>query len=764
MLTKLGKREDGTLRIARFVMLAVSLMVLAGLALACSSSEPEGATAAEVRAAMDSAVQKAMQSQQQGASAEDVAAAVQQAMSTQPGVTQANVADAIAQAMAAQQGVTPQDIASAVQDAMAAQPGVTQAQVADAIAKALAAQPGGVTEAQVAGAIAGALADQQGSTETQVADAIVSALRQQTPGLTEAQVSEAITKALSDRPGISQADIQSAVEAAVAKAVPAEDESMMMMGPSGKVTGAVISVGTPSGWPTDCVWCATFPNIGAGEVLVTAARSTTGAFIADPWVAESWSMAPDQSYIDWKVREGIQFHQGWGELTAEDVVYTYNAGNPAITPEAVHDTLPSPIIGKLDLLSKYVARMNLNSFSANTILSVSDLGEGVPIMSSRVQAEKGTDWMRQNIILTGPFEVPEWSQQKGIYLEARSDGEHWKGMPHIERFDMIEVPESSTRRAMIESGQADMADIPIKDWDALIGGGMAKADEGISSARGILFQGHYWETEHPRNGDALERMVDDSKPWISKMDDMAGRERARDVRIAISQCVDREAILDTILGGQGRVAYVQYIHPDTALYGKVDGDTRWQIPYDCEASKALLAKHGYEDGFTINDYWAGPSGVVVEMAEAMAATWLSELNITVDLDRQIYSTWRPGLISRSVTGVHGSFNPGTAPPIWASEWTWSAVASPAGYNSGNELPKASETVLAKESTTNQEELEQITLDWVDFIFEERIGFTVGTMPSNTIYNPEVISSWEMRPMTNFRVGGMKALENIKLHK
>ena len=65
-------------------------------------------------------------------------------------------------------------------------------------------------------------------------------------------------------------------------------------------------------------------------------------------------------------------------------------------------------------------------------------------------------------------------------------------------------------------------------------------------------------------------MIDESKPWISRMDDAEGRQRAIDVRSAISQCVDREAILDTILGGQGRVAYTQYIHPDTALYAKVD--------------------------------------------------------------------------------------------------------------------------------------------------------------------------------------------------
>lgn len=63
--------------------------------------------------------------------------------------------------------------------------------------------------------------------------------------------------------------------------------------------------------------------------------------------------------------------------------------------------------------------MHLNSFSVSTMLSgVSDLGESVPVMSSKVAADQGTDWMRQNIILSGPLEVPEWTQQKG-HLPSR---------------------------------------------------------------------------------------------------------------------------------------------------------------------------------------------------------------------------------------------------------------------------------------------------------------------------------------------------------
>ena len=72
---------------------------------------------------------------------------------------------------------------------------------------------------------------------------------------------------------------------------------------------------------------------------------------------------------------------------------------------------------------------------------------------------------------------------------------------------MIEVPESATRRAMLESDQAQMADIPIKDWAALIEAGMARSQEGVKQrAQGVLFQGHYWETTNiPGTGDMLDR-------------------------------------------------------------------------------------------------------------------------------------------------------------------------------------------------------------------------------------------------------------------
>ena len=44
-----------------------------------------------------------------------------------------------------------------------------------------------------------------------------------------------------------------------------------------------------------------------------------------PEIAESWRVAQDLSKITFAIHKGIEWHDGWGELTAEDVVWTFNS-------------------------------------------------------------------------------------------------------------------------------------------------------------------------------------------------------------------------------------------------------------------------------------------------------------------------------------------------------------------------------------------------------------------------------------------------------
>src|SRR4029453_2659293 len=47
----------------------------------------------------------------------------------------------------------------------------------------------------------------------------------------------------------------------------------------------------------------------------------TGEYV--PWLAKSWEMAKDGRSWRIKLQEGVQFHHGYGEFTAQDVVHNH---------------------------------------------------------------------------------------------------------------------------------------------------------------------------------------------------------------------------------------------------------------------------------------------------------------------------------------------------------------------------------------------------------------------------------------------------------
>ena len=114
-------------------------------------------------------------------------------------------------------------------------------------------------------------------------------------------------------------------------------------GPSGSLTAALKTVGTPIGTPGLCV-----PGC-ANEKYFYSAFDTILQWHVDgkvvPAVAESWELASDLSSFTWHIRPGIPFHTGgaggggkdWGEVTAEDVAFSFDQVNSNTNPESVHD-------------------------------------------------------------------------------------------------------------------------------------------------------------------------------------------------------------------------------------------------------------------------------------------------------------------------------------------------------------------------------------------------------------------------------------------
>ena len=56
-----------------------------------------------------------------------------------------------------------------------------------------------------------------------------------------------------------------------------------------------------------------------------------------PMLSTGWEMAEDQSEVIVNLRDDVEFHQGWGKMTADDVVYSYNDANVTTNPESRWD-------------------------------------------------------------------------------------------------------------------------------------------------------------------------------------------------------------------------------------------------------------------------------------------------------------------------------------------------------------------------------------------------------------------------------------------
>ena len=472
-------------------------------------------------------------------------------------------------------------------------------------------------------------------------------------------------------------------------------------------------------------------------------------------------MASDFSYTDFNIREGVQFHKGWGELTAEDIAWSWNAGNPVLTPEAVHDTLPWPEVGRLDALGKYVVRLNWTPFGVKGLLAASDHTEPIGVAPKRAFDENGSEWMQENMLGSGPYEMVEWIAQRHVIVTARPDLENvWEKVPFVKDWRYLEVPESFTRVAMMETNEAQIAELETKDWPALFEKGFKKIPNESIATYHLMWQGNYWETEQPRSGDPLERDLDTSLPWVCEMDDEACNATARKWRQAFFMAVDRQAIVDSVLEGIGKVVLSPQAYQESAFLIKY-GD-RWGDPYNPEMAKEIFDEWAGEweaagnnvDDITI-EQWTGPSGVRVEMAEAIAANWLQIFGVPSVLDKQPYATFRPSKINRTAKGMFARNCCGSTPMTWDTEQWHTALTAPGGYNAGAEYPVGSSVAIEKNANpTDQLKLEELTIEWMDFLYENHLDTGVAQGERGSLYNPNEIASFHPRRGRQVAVGGV----------
>ena len=267
--------------------------------------------------------------------------------------------------------------------------------------------------------------------------------------------------------------------------------------------------------------------------------------------------------------------------------------------------------------------------------------------------EKGEEVAMFEGVGTGPWEYVGSTTGEVWRFTAREN--HYRKTPEFAELMMWEIQEESTRVANFQAGRLDSFQMSFDSkgaMDQVEGIRYTAVPNGTTEHLG--FYGN-WYVGHGEADFADRRPgYDPDLPWVSASPDVNTPEweQARKVREALSIAIDRDLIVETLLGGEGSA------QPLWMWENKIDfldEDLR-TIAYDPDRAIQLLEEAGYPDGFEIT---LTPSirGVAaeVEACEAISEMW-EEIGIDTTIQRVPYLTQGPLIQARSYNqaSCHGT--------------------------------------------------------------------------------------------------------------
>jgi peptide/nickel transport system substrate-binding protein len=167
--------------------------------------------------------------------------------------------------------------------------------------------------------------------------------------------------------------------------------------------------------------------------------------IAD--LAESWEQVDGTTWV-FKLNKGVQWQQGYGELTAEDVAASYTR----IMESPGSYRAEFGLVDSFTATDPLTVQVKLKSPDANFGHQVSNYHQGS--VANMKAFEKLGDALWVSPIGTGPFELKDLRPGQGFYLDRFAD--YFKGPAVLERIDMRTIPDANTAAIALKNNEIDM--------------------------------------------------------------------------------------------------------------------------------------------------------------------------------------------------------------------------------------------------------------------------------------------------------------------
>ncbi|MDK2973158.1 MAG: peptide/nickel transport system substrate-binding protein [Candidatus Sumerlaeota bacterium] len=311
--------------------------------------------------------------------------------------------------------------------------------------------------------------------------------------------------------------------------------------------------------------------------------------VLEPWLAESWEVNEDCSKWTFHLRPDVRFHDGTPLTSAAFKSQFERLMDPETAATRANRLVDIGSIEAPDDLTLVFNLANPNCVFAELLAST-----WAAVYSPAAFEKYGADIAR-NPVGTGPFTFVSWDQTKmEIALEKNPD--YWRGdVIAIERLDLVQVKENTTRLTLLEQGMIDVGKVSAEHVPVARG----NPDVQLMSAPYLAIVYIGFNCQRP------------------PFDDVR-------VRQACNYAVNKQDMIEFVFFGVGEPAKGPFPTVLPAFNDEIE-----YYDYNPEKARALLKEAGYENGVDVV-MWTQETGSYRKISEATVG-YLKEVGVNVEM-------------------------------------------------------------------------------------------------------------------------------------
>jgi peptide/nickel transport system substrate-binding protein len=316
--------------------------------------------------------------------------------------------------------------------------------------------------------------------------------------------------------------------------------------------------------------------------------SKTGAIVPD--LADKWESSDNKTWT-FHLRKGVKWQKGYGELTAADVIYSYQRIIDPKTASPYANDFAN--VASVEAPDNYTVVYKLKTVDGNFPHIVANYHQGQIVKKEAV--EKYGDQYKWNPVGTGPFELESLKPNQEIVLARNAD--YFKGPAPLSKIIFTIIKDDDTAGIALQNGEVDLA---------------MRIDR-TETVQRLQKAGFLMNTRQDR---AVNVMVFNTT--VKPLDNVK-------VRQAYACAIDWPTIIKT--------TYPLLESPTINLLPKwMDVYTADVPKYDFnpEKAKQLLAEAGLPNGFTIHQLTTSSSGITEDLQ--LVQEYLKKVGINLQFE------------------------------------------------------------------------------------------------------------------------------------